>query len=393
MESRVKRLPKSRVELSIEASAEEMADFLRQATQELGRTIDLSGFRRGKAPLPLVRERLGDERIRAAAIDSALPVFYRDALLRHQLIPVSEPVVHLEKVHLDGPLSLRVEVDVVPDVETGNYRRLRIARKNYLPKPVTQEVLEEALLRLRKAVATTVPVDRPAQTGDWVEIGYVGKKDGVIQTELQEERHPFLLGEQTLIPGFEKELVGMKANDQKTFSLTLPESGASGATIEFTVTMQAVQAVEMPQMDDTLAQRFGKKTAAEVRELLEKNLTEEKRQEAAAALEAAVLSAVTKLARLELPRSLVEREIDQRLKLFEEQLERTGRTIDQFYKEKKQDRAALRQEIAPAAEQAVKTGFVLRVIAENEGLIKPGVATSEASLRQVVDLLTTELVT
>lgn len=387
METSLKKLPKSRVELTIEVPAETMAGFFDSAYHELSHQVDIAGFRAGKAPKLMILDRVGRERIIATAIDQALPTTYRDALLKHELVPVGEPQIHIKEAELDGQLRYLVEVDVLPDVETGDYRRIKVNPKKYAAKTVPVKDVDEALVRLQRAAAKPQPVTRSAQTGDWVEIQYSGKANGVVQSNLQSKHHPFILGDGSIVPDFEKQVVGMTKGESKTFTLNLPAPDGNSQPIDFEVTLLEVAELELPPLDDELAKRFGKASLAQLRQTIEADSQTNLDREAQLALEAAVIDEVVKKAKVDVPAGLVEREIEHRLEDLGEQLARSGQTLEGFVASQKKDMETFRKEMRPAAEQAVKTSLVLRAIADTEGFVKPAESATADILKKVVQFL------
>lgn len=387
MNTELKKLPKSRVELTIEVPTEMMAGFFDSAYHELGHQVDIAGFRKGKAPKPMILDRVGRERIIAAAIDHALPQTYRDALLKHELVPVGEPNIHIKDAELDGALNYKVEVDVLPDVETGDYRRVKVNAKKYAAKQVDAKDVDEALGRIRRAAATPKPVDRPAQKGDWVEMSYTGKVNGVVQSNLQSKHHPLVLGDGSILPEFDKELEGMKKDESKTFTMNLPLPDGNSQPVSFDVTVVQVAELELPELNDELAKRFGKGSLDNMRAAIEEESQADLDREARLALETAVVEEVVKKAKVEVPEGLVEREIEHRLEEMGEQLARGGQSLESFVASQKKDMDTFRKDMRPAAEQAVKTGLVLRAIADNEEFVKPAENATPEVLKKVVDFL------
>lgn len=385
-----KKLPKSRMELTIEVPAERMAEFFGSAYQEMGAQVEIAGFRKGKAPKSIVLERIGQERITAHAVDLALPKTYHEAVVQEEIVPIAEPTVHVKSVGEDEGLTYTVEVDVLPEVETGNYRKVKIDKKKHAPKAVDAKEVDEQIARIRKAAALPKEVLRAAKDGDLVEMSYTGRVSGVVQEGLQSKNHPLILGEKTILPEFEAQLAGMSAGEEKVFTADVPKNDEEKQSVEFTVKLEKVSELELPELDDELAKKFGKQTAAEVKEAIEKQLHDEAEREARMALETVVLEEVVKHAKLEIPEALVDREVSHRIENMREQLKYAGQSLEQFLSRQKKSLSDFRADIRPAAESAVKTGLVLRAIAENENFVDSDGQTTDEMLKKTIDFLVDE---
>lgn len=387
MQVTLKRLPKSRVALTISVDPERMSDFFTAAFEEIGQQVEIEGFRKGKAPKLLILERVGHDRVRSLALEKALPRTYHEAILDQKLVPVGEPAVHVEKVSEENGLAYRAEVDVLPMVEPGRYQKIRLNPKKFAPKPVNPQEIEEAINRLVRAAAEPKDVDRPAADGDLVEATYAGKVRGVVQEGLTSRNHPIVLGQKSVLPDFEAQLVGMNHGETKTFSLEVPSRSGEKQTVEFEVKAERVAELVAPPFDDVLAKKFGKPSAADIRAELTGQFAKDRERDARFALEQAVVDAVTKQARLELPETLIEREITHRLEQLAEQLKRGGQTLETFVAGQKKSLEGFRKELRPSAEAAVKTSLVLREIAEREDIKAEKNETGEAVFKKVLDWL------
>lgn len=383
----VKRLPKSRVELTITVPADKMTEFFESAFQDLGSQVQLAGFRKGKAPRALVLEQIGEDRLAAHAIDLALPKTYHAAVVQEEIVPIAEPQVHAGTAEQGKDFVYTVEVDILPEVETGNYRNVKVDKKKHAAKPADPKEVEEQLTRICKAGAVPKEVLRAAKDGDLIEMNYTGKVGGVVQEGLQSHNHPLILGEKTILPEFEVQLVGMNAGEEKIFTLDVPKSDTEKQAVEFTAKLTKVSELVIPELDDELAKKFGKQSAAEVREAVEKQLTDEAQREARLGLESVVLDEVLKHVKTELPEVLIDREVAHRVEMLREQLSQAGQTLEQFLARQKKNLTDFRADIRPAAEKAVKTGLTLRAIAENEGFVDTSGDASEEVLKKTIDFL------
>lgn len=386
-----KNLPKSRVRLEITVPAETMTDFVAGAMKALAADLEIQGFRKGKAPAHLVRERLGDSRILSEALDRAVPALYHEAVTTEEIIPVDEPQIEVKKAGTDDELEFVAEVDVLPVIGLPHYEKLSVDAKKYQPEKVTDTQVTESLTNLQRRFAEPKTVDRAAKSGDWIEVSYTGSIGGVVQESLQSKHHPIVLGEGTFLPAFEEQLVGMKPNEAKKFTIQVTGSNNDEQSADFDVTLDKVAELELPALDDKLATQLGKKTFDELKQAVTDDLVMHAEAAAKAKLEQAVLDRLIDATQVELPESLIEREVQRRLDVLGEQLQMAGRTLESWLVTQKKDLETFRADIRPAAETAVKTSLTLRAVAEQEGHLKAGEPATEEGLKKTVEFLVKKL--
>ena len=266
----VTELPDSRVRVQAEVSPEEVERRVQQAARELGRQMRVPGFRKGKVPPPVVIRRLGREAVLDEALRSSLGGWYADAIDRAGIAPVGEPELDVpSELPAEGqPLAFSIEIGVRPAAKLGQYKGLEVGRR----EPTVEDAqIDEEIDRLRDRLATLDTVDRPAENGDHVVIDYVGTVDG---DEFQggTGRDQLLeLGSGRLVPGFEEQLAGARAGDERTVTVTFPEdypaTELAGREAQFAVTVSEVKEKRLPEADDEFAsEAAGFDTLAELRE-------------------------------------------------------------------------------------------------------------------------------
>ncbi|MEK7460675.1 MAG: trigger factor [Patescibacteria group bacterium] len=389
MQVSIKRLPKSRVRLSIQVPAERMEQFFGDAYYQVSAQVEIEGFRKGKAPKSLIRERVGMERITSIALEAALPRTYHEAVMAENLIPVAEPTVQVEKISESEPFIYQAEVDVLPVVDPGRYERVRVNAKKFAAKSVDQKEVDQSLARLQRSAAEPKTILRAASLGDLVEISYTGKVGGVTQDGLVSKHHPVILGEKMILPDFEQQLLGLVVGEKKIFTIDVPRGeGQTPQAVEFTITVDRVAELVIPPLDNDLAKKVGKATMAEVISEIENRLRQDLEDQAQANLDRAVVDAVLKGARLEMPEALIEREITHRLETLEQQLRQGDQTLETFLRRQKKTAEEFRKEIRPSAEAAVKTSLVLREISQREEITADGKENgAEEIFKKTVDWL------
>ena len=390
-----KNLPNSRLELTISVDAKAFRHAFDAETDAAGNDLKIEGFRPGKAPRTKIIERVGRDRIEVSALDHALSEVYQHVLAEEKIIPVASPSVEVKSFTVPGPDAaddsevavFTAEVDVLPEVTIDGYKKLKVKAPKAveLDKEEVQKVLDE--LRKQRATLVEVADDTKAVKGMWLDIYFKGSVDGVAREDMHTDHHPLVLGEGNLIPGFEEQLEGMKKGEEKTFTITFPKDYHAEALkskkAEFTVRVNELKDAVLPVGDDEFAKTFGLKNFKEMMETLEKNVMSEKNEAYQRELEEIVLEALIKVAKFEVPQSLIEQE---RERLFEETKERFGRMqIDwnQYLTETGKTEDMLKDEVKVQAEKNVKIGLALGKVIQEEGIK----GSDGQAMRQAMDAL------
>ena len=240
----VTELPESRVRVEAEVSAQEVERRVQQTARQLGREMRIPGFRNGKVPPPVVIQRVGREAVLDEAVRNSLGAWYTDAITEAGIEPVGDPKLDLGDLPDEGePLAFSIEIGVRPRPRSASTRASRSAAAR--PRPPTRTWIGTELDALRERMATLETVERPAEQGDFLLVDYVGSVDGE-PFEGGEGRDQLIeLGSGRLIPGFEEQLVGAAAGEERTVEVTFPDDyGAehlAGKAAEFAVTVKEVK--------------------------------------------------------------------------------------------------------------------------------------------------------
>jgi trigger factor len=364
----VTELPESRVRVNAQVPAEEVERRLQQAARQLGRQMRIPGFRKGKVPPPVVIRRLGREAVLDEALRSSLSGWYVDAIDGAGIVPVGEPELDVGDLPAEGqPLEFSIEIGVRPRAKLGTYKGLEVGRRE---PQVDESAIDEELTRLREQVATLETAERPAESGDHVEIDYVGRIDGE-PFEGGEGRDQLLeLGSGRLIPGFEEQLIGASAGDERTVDVTFPEgypNNLGGKEAQFTVTVKEVKAKRLPELDDEFAsESAGFDTLQELREDIGTRLREADERAIEREFEEAVLDAAVAEADIDVPEKLVHARAHELLDQTLSSLARRGISKDAYLRIAGKDEEALAHEAEPEAATALKREAVLAAVVEAE---------------------------
>jgi len=367
----VTELPESRVRVEAEVAPEEVERRVQQAARELGRQMRIPGFRKGKVPSPVVIRRLGRDAVLDEAVRSALGSWYADAIDGAGIAPVGEPELDVGDMPQEGqPLAFSIEIGVRPTAKLGEYKGLEVGRRE---PQVEDAQIDEEIDRLRDRLATLDTVERPAANGDHAVIDYVGTVDGE-EFEGGAGRDQLVeLGSDRLVPGFEEQLVGASAGEERTVTVTFPDDypapELAGKEAQFAVTVNEVKAKNLPEPDDDFAsEAAGFDTLAELREDIGDRLQKVDARALEREYEDAVVEAAVAEAELEVPDKLVHARAHELLEDTFAVLARQGVSKEAYLRITGRDEEALAHEAEPEAAAALKREAVLAAIVDAEGI-------------------------
>jgi len=379
----------SRKLIKIIFSANEMSRIFERVYKSMAEDVKIAGFRPGKAPRKMIIETIGAQKIANMAIQEALREGYVGAIKENAINPLGNPSIKVNKQpsFIEGSkegLEFEIEVDVIPEVKfTKSYTQIKLPHSKD-DATVTEKELDSAMDVLAKRKADLKPVKRGAKLGDKVEITFQGYDKHVALEKLASKNHPLILGNKTLIPGFEEEIVGLKKGEKKEFTIQFPKDyhaqDVAGNKYLFKVTVDNVEEVIIPKIDDDFAKSLGTKSLSDLRSLIKKNLEIEKRNRDFQALEDALVRELAKIARADLPETLVVGEEQRLRKLVEEMAQHQGISFEQYLKKVETTPEKFSLDITKQAATNVLIGLALREIAQKEN-IKLG---ENDSLKKVV---------
>jgi trigger factor len=375
-----KDLPNSRVKLTVAATASKYRHAFDTELEAAAKDTKIEGFRPGKAPKAKVLQHVGRPRIEAAALDHAVSDAYYAALQEAKIVPVESPSVEITAFTAPNDdaaddsevITFTAEVDIVPEVSIKGYEKIKV--KQPATEPVKDADIDEVITELRsqRSRLEEAPADKPLEMGMWADISFKGSVGGVQREDIVSPAHPVILGRGQLIPGFEEELVGMKKGEEKKFTITFPKEYHSqelaGKKAEFTVGINETKDIVLPELDDEFATSYGQKTLEGLREMIKNNLEGERKEQQQAKLEESVLDELLKVAKFEVPQSLVEQEIERVIGENKERFERMQVGWQTYLEQVKKTEDDIRQEIRPQAEKNVHIGLAMGKVIQEEGI-------------------------
>ena len=362
------KLEKSRVALTIEASAEEFEAAVNKAYLKMRGKINVPGFRVGKAPRKIIEKMYGEEVFYEEAVNIILPDAYEDAVKEQKLDVVGYPEVELESCTKDG-VVFKCTVAVYPEVKLGQYKGLEA------PKAEVKVAAADVNARLKEMAdrnSRLVSVERAVKKGDTADIDFEGFDNGVPFDGGKGENFDLEIGSDSFVPGFEEQLIGMKAGEEKDIDITFPENYApelAGKPVVFHVKVNEVKVKEVPAVDDEFAKDVSEfDTLKELKADIKKKMTAERTEAAQRAFEDVLMAKVAEGVEAEIPHEMVELQAERMMEQFKQQLAAQGIPFDQYLKMTGTTEADFRKQAdGPAAEQ-VKMDLAVEAIIKAEGL-------------------------
>jgi len=365
----VTELPESRVRVEAEVPAAEVERRVQDTARRLGRELKMPGFRKGKVPPPMVIQRVGREYVLDETVRGTLGRWYIEALDASGIHPVGEPDLDLGELPKAGdPLTFTIEIGVRPIAQLGDYKGVDAAKRE---PEAADEAIQAELDGLRERAARLDTVEEAAGDGDFVVMDYVGSIDGE-QFEGGEGRDQLLeLGSGRLIPGFEEQLTGAKAGDERTVNVTFPDDyGAehlAGKDAEFAVTVKEVKRKELPELDDEFASdHAGFDTLDELREDIATKLRDADEARADAEFREAALDAVVAGATVDVPATLVDARARELWERMLHSLGHQGISKDAYLQISGKTEEEILDEAKPDAAQALRREAVIAAVIEAE---------------------------
>lgn len=373
MQVEKKQLSDTKVKLTIAANAAEMDQTKQTVLERLNRTdVKLQGFRKGKAPLSLVEKQVDPNVLQTEFLDALINKLYTSAIAEKHVRPVERPEVTLNKFVPFTTLEFEASVEAVGEVTLPDYKNMHLAKK---PITITDKQVDEVLESLQLRGAERKAVERPAAKGDEVLMDFTGTdaKSGEAIKGADGKNYPLVLGSDSFIPGFEDNLLGLKAGDPKTFELTFPKDygvkALQNKNVQFAVTINTVNELAKPEVDDAFAAKVGPfKTVTELKADIKKQLTSEQQYEADRAYENQLIENIADKSTVAIPKVLVDEEIGRMEAEERQNVLYRGQTWQEHLAEEGVSEEDHREQKRAVAERRVKASLVLSEIAEQESV-------------------------
>lgn len=368
MKVEVKKLPKCQTELNISVEASEMEPFLEQAAKDISRSLNIPGFRKGHVPRNIVEKEVGEFALLEQASRKAIVKFYVQAITDEKIEAIAQPEIKMEKLVPGNPMEFKATVSYLADFSLPDYDKISIKKKE--PK-IEKEKVNEMLENLRKSRAKITEVKREVKSGDAVEVNFKTYLNKVPVDKGESKNHPLVIGEGQFVPGFEDELIGMRAGDKKEFSIRFPkkyhQKNLADRDVEFKVEMKKVSERELPEINDDFVKSLGQfRDLKDLKEKFEENLKIEAEQKEKARLEEEMLEKIADKTEFEIPEVLIKGEMDKMIAELKNMVTASGGEFDKYLENIKKTEEDLKKEFREKASKRAKYGLILREIAKTK---------------------------
>ncbi len=363
------KLENGKVCLEIQVEKPEFDDAMNKAYLKNRSRITVPGFRKGKAPRAMIERMYGKGVFTEDAINIAYPDAYEAAIKESGIEPVDYPEVELVDMNDDG-FTVKATVTVKPEVVLGEYKGVEAEKPAV---SVTKKDIEAEISVMLERNARLITVERPAKDGDTVIIDFEGFVDGVAFDGGKGENHSLKLGSMQFIPGFEEQLVGKSAGEECDVNVTFPKEyhadELAGKEAVFKVKVHEVKETELPVADDDFAKDVSEfETLDELKKSIEKKLRETREKMSNDAFEDAIVKAIVKDMKVEIPEVMIDNQLDQISNDFGQRLQMQGITLEQYLEMTQSTMDDFRKNFRDQAEFQVKSRLALEAISKAEGL-------------------------
>ena len=363
------KIEKSQVALTIEVGAAEFEAAIEKAYKKMRKNISVQGFRPGKAPRKMIEKMYGVEVFYEEAINNAFPEAYEAAIQEQNLRVVGYPQVEMVGDCTAEGFTFKAIVPVYPEVTLGEYKGLTVEKEEVKVKAAD---VNARLKQMAERNARLESVERAAKEGDTAVIDFEGFLNGEAFEGGKGENHSLELGSHSFVPGFEEQVIGMKAGEEKDLDITFPEdyhAELAGKAVVFKVKVNEVKAKEIPAIDDEFAKDVSEfDTLKELKADLKKKITEERQQAADRAFQDAVMEKVAENITVEIPDAMIETQCKQFLDNFKMQIAQQGIPYEQYLQLTGMSEEQLVADAKEPAERQVRMDLAMLAIIEAEKL-------------------------
>lgn len=353
----------------VEIDKELMESGINKAYMKARKNIVIPGFRKGKAPRKMIETMYGAHVFYEDGLEEIFPQVYEFAVVGQDVKAVGRPSLTDMNIGEDNIVTLTLTTETYPEVTLGDYKGLEVEKAE---ATVTNEQVQDELDRMAQNVAATETAERPAQMGDTANIDFLGTLEGVPFDGGKGENYDLKLGSGSFVPGFEEQVVGMSAGEEKDIDITFPENyheGLAGKAVVFHVKVNKVTETIVPVQDDEFARDVSEfDSLEELKADIRAKALEQAQKQIDAAFEQACIDKAAENVTVDMPNALVESELDNQMERFAYQLQMSGYSMEQYAQMMGGDVSTMRNAFRPVAEKQAKTNVTLAKIVEVEGV-------------------------
>ena len=355
--------------ITIEIDKELMEKGVNAAYLKARKNIQIPGFRKGKAPRKMIESLYGAHVFYEDGLEEIFPEVYEEAVVKQELKAVGRPNLTDLDISDEGIVTITITTAVYPEVTLGEYKGIEAPKAD---TTISDEQVQAELDQMAQNVSSTETVERAAEMGDTANIDFEGFDNGVPFDGGKGEGFDLKLGSGQFVPGFEEQIVGMNAGEEKDIDITFPENyhaELAGKAVVFHVKLNKVTTTITPAQDDEFAKDVSEfDTLEELKADIRAKAQDNAEKQAQSAFEQACVEKVAEAAAVDMPAALIEAELDSQMERFAYQLQMSGYSVEQYAKMMGGDLNTMRNAFRPAAEKQAKINVVLAKIIEVEAI-------------------------
>ena len=353
----------------VEIDKELMESGVNKAYMKARKSIRIPGFRPGKAPRKMIESMYGAHVFYEDGLEEIFPEVYEFAVVKQELKAIGRPSLKDMDINEENVVTLTLTTEVYPEITLGQYKGLEVEKAE---ASVTDEQVKAELDRMQQNVASTETVERAAEMGDTANIDFEGFDNGVPFDGGKGENFDLKLGSGQFVPGFEEQIVGMTAGEEKDIDITFPENyheNLAGKPVVFHVKLNKVTVTNLPELDDEFAKDVSEfDTLEELKADIRAKALEAAEKQIASTFENACVEKAAENTTVDMPKAIIESELDSQMERFAYQLQMSGYSMEQYAQMMGGDLSTMRNAFRPTAEKQAKINLTLEKIVEVEGL-------------------------
>ena len=353
----------------VEIEKELMETGAQKAYLKARKNIMIPGFRKGKAPRKMIEAMYGAHVFYEDGLEEIFPEVYEFAVVKQDVKAIGRPSLTDMNIEEDGSVTLTLTTEVYPEVTLGEYKGLEVEKAE---ATVTDEQVQQELDRMAQNVASTETVERAAEMGDTANIDFEGFDNGIPFDGGKGDNFDLKLGSGSFVPGFEEQIVGMTAGEEKDIDITFPEdyhAELAGKAVVFHVKVNKVTVTNVPAQDDEFAKDVSEfDTLDELKADIRAKALETAQKQIDSIFEQACVNKAAENTTVDIPNALIETELDNQMERMAYQLQMSGYSMEQYAKMMGGDLSTMRNAFRPGAEKQAKINVTLAKIAEVEGI-------------------------
>lgn len=357
------------VKFEITVEAEKFEEAMKKVYFKSAKYFNIPGFRKGKAPMQIVEKYYGASIFYEDAFNEIAGEALEEAVAENKIEIVSRPEVDIKQMEKGKDLIFTATIQTKPEAEVSKYKGIEIKKVEY---NVTDEDIEHELHHMQEHNSRLISIeDRPVEKGDTTTIDFEGSVDGIPFEGGKAENYDLEIGSNTFIPGFEDQIIGMKIDEEKDVKVKFPKEYFSkelaGKDAVFKVKLHEIKKKELPKLDDEFAKDVSefdtlKELKADIKEKQEKQNEEKAKYET----QDAVVKALCKETKVEIPSGMIEMEVENMLKDMEQRLSYQGLKLDQYFKMMGKTEEEVKKEYEPQAIEGIKSRLALEAVIKAE---------------------------